>query len=95
MRKPDDSIGFVIDFEGPALKKLPADAKVEGVVTADANGEIVEQLYLSQRRHGGWRTVLRVRASTTAKPVEMRAFLRSGDAHGVRNMELHSAPQLR
>ena len=51
VRNADDSIGFVIDFDGPALRKLPADAKIEGIVSADANGEVVELHRPSQRCH--------------------------------------------
>ena len=35
---------YVVDFAGPALDALPADAAVRPVVTADANGRVLEQL---------------------------------------------------
>jgi glucans biosynthesis protein len=63
---------------GPALKKLPADAKVEGVVWADANGELVQHYTYRNVVSGGWRSVLRVRRLDEARPVEMRVFLRNG-----------------
>jgi glucans biosynthesis protein len=78
-RNPDNTISFVVDFVGPALKKLPADAKVEGVVWADPNGELVQHYTYRNVVSGGWRTVLRVRRLDETKPVEMRAFLRSGN----------------
>jgi periplasmic glucans biosynthesis protein len=77
-RNPDNTFGFVIDFVGPALKKLPADAKVEGVAWADGNGELVQHYTYRNAVSGGWRTVLRLRRLDEAKPVEMRVFLRSG-----------------
>jgi glucans biosynthesis protein len=77
-RTPDNTIAFVVDFVGPALKKLPADAKVEGTVWADANGELVQHYTYRNVVSGGWRTVLRIRRLDEAKPVEMRVFLRSG-----------------
>jgi glucans biosynthesis protein len=60
------------------LKKLAADAKVEGVVWADGNGEIVQQYTYRNVATGGWRTVLRLRRLDETKPVEMRVFLRNG-----------------
>jgi glucans biosynthesis protein len=77
-RTPDNTVQFVIDFVGAALKKLPADAKVEGVVWADANGELVQHYTYRNVVSGGWRSVLRVRRLDEARPVEMRVFLRNG-----------------
>ena len=78
-RQADPSIGFVIDFEGPALKDIPADAKIESVVTVDGNGDIVENHAYRNDVTGGFRLRLRVKAIDDKKPVEMRAFLRGGD----------------
>ena len=80
MRTPDNSIGFVIDFAGPALKKLPPDAKVEGVVSADANAEVVQHYTYRNAVSEGWHTVLRIKRLDEAKPVELRAVLRSAGA---------------
>lgn len=76
MRKPDNTIGYTVDFVGPALRKLPSDAKIESVVTIDGNGAIVESLAYPNEVTGGWRMVLRVRRIDDKKPVEMRAYLR-------------------
>ncbi|GAB3625302.1 Glucans biosynthesis protein G [Pandoraea terrae] len=76
--KPDDSLLFAVDFEGPALKKLAADAKVEGNVSLDANGKILELVTQRNEVTGGWRVMMRMRRLDTEKPVEMRAYLRSG-----------------
>ncbi len=78
MRTPDDSIGFIIDFTGPGLKKLPPDAQVEGAVSLDANAERVQDFTYRNPITQGWRTVLRVRRLDPAKPVELRVVLRSG-----------------
>jgi glucans biosynthesis protein len=78
-REPDPTVGFVVDFEGPAFARLAADAKVESVVTADANGEIVESHAYRNDVTGGYRLRLRVRQIDDKKPAELRAFLRSGD----------------
>jgi glucans biosynthesis protein len=81
-RNPDASIGLVVDFEGPALRKLATDARLAGNVTVDANGEIVEQIVHRNDVTGGWRLILRVRRIDETKPVEVRAFLK-GDANTV------------
>ncbi len=77
-RTPDPSVGFVVDFEGAVFKKLPADAEVEPVVTADGNGQILESHVYRNDATGGYRLRLRVKPIDDKKPVELRAFLRSG-----------------
>ena len=79
VKKPDRSIAFMIDFEGPALKKLPADAAVLGSFTADGNGEVLESIAFPNEATGGWRVALRLRRIDDKKPMELRGFLRSGN----------------
>jgi glucans biosynthesis protein len=70
---------FVLDFSGPTLQALPADAPVQAIATADANGRIVEaHAYPNPAQHG-WRLTLRVERLDPAQPVELRAFLRHGN----------------
>ena len=76
-RNPDNSISFVVDFAGAPVEKLAADAKVEAVVTADANARILERNSYRNDVTGGWRMTVRLRRTDDAKPVELRAFLRS------------------
>lgn len=77
-RKVDDSIALIVDFEGPALKKLPADTKLEGIVTADANGKLMETNAYRNDVTGGWRMAVRLRRNDEAKPVELRGHLKNG-----------------
>ena len=77
-RGNDPTLGFVIDFDGPALQKLPADVVVESVVTAAANAEIVENIVARNEVTGGVRVRLRVRRFDDKQPVDLRAFLRTG-----------------
>ena len=77
-RDPDPTIGFVVDFEGPALRRLAPDEVVDPVVTADANGELVERVAQRNEVTGGWRMRVRVKRIDDDKPVELRGFLRSG-----------------
>ncbi|MBX6420908.1 MAG: glucan biosynthesis protein G [Sinobacteraceae bacterium] len=75
VRHPDGSIGFVVDFEGPALEKLKPDAKVEGIVSVGANGELLERNTVHNEVTGGWRLMLRLRRIDDDKPLELRAYL--------------------
>lgn len=79
-RAPDNSIGFVIDFDGPGLRKLGAEVKIEGVVSADGNAEALTHYTYRNAVNGGWRTVLRFRRVDENKPVELRALLRNAGA---------------
>ncbi|HLS85638.1 MAG TPA: glucan biosynthesis protein G [Burkholderiales bacterium] len=77
MKKPDDSIQFVMDWEGPALARLKPDAVVEVLVEADANAKLLEQNVWRNDPGGGWRTAVRLKRLDASKPVELRAYLRS------------------
>ncbi|MCK9193094.1 MAG: glucan biosynthesis protein G [Nevskia sp.] len=79
VRNNDGSIGFALDFEGPALERLSPDAKIEGVVTVDGNGELLERQTFRNDATGGWRLSLRLKRVDNDKPVELRAYLRSED----------------
>ncbi|APV50028.1 glucan biosynthesis protein G [Betaproteobacteria bacterium GR16-43] len=72
----DTTIDFHVDFEGPALRKLPEKAKLDAIFTADANGEIVEQALQRNPVTEGARVSLRVKRLDPAKPIELRGFLR-------------------
>lgn len=79
-RGADGSIGFVIDFTGPALDKLAADAKIEGVVSVDGNGELLERTTYRNEVTGGWRVALRLKRVDDDKPVELRAYLKGDNS---------------
>jgi glucans biosynthesis protein len=76
-RNDDGSLGLVVDFEGPALRKLPPDAAVEGIVTIDSSGEVREVVTHRNEVTGGWRIALRVVRTDASKPLELRAYLRT------------------
>ena len=79
-RNPDNSITYAIDFVGPALDKLKADAKVEGIVSVGANGELLERSTVHNDVTNGWRVTLRFRRIDDDKPLELRAYLRGDDS---------------
>jgi glucans biosynthesis protein len=78
-RKPDDTIAFAVDFDGPALRKLPPDARIEAVLTADGNGKLVQSEIQKNAAAGGVRVSLRVKRADDAKPLELRGHLRAAD----------------
>jgi len=69
---------YVIDFAGPALDALPADAAVEAVVTPGRNGRLIERNAYRNEARGGWRMTLRVQRIDPTQPLELRAFLQQG-----------------
>jgi glucans biosynthesis protein len=78
-KNPENSVGFIVDFDGPLFRKLPADAKLEGIVSGDANVEILRRHAYRNEVTGGWRIALVVRRIDNGKPAELRAHLRNGN----------------
>jgi glucans biosynthesis protein len=76
-RKPDEGISLVVDFEGPALSKLPEGVKPQAVVSVDSNGKLLETNSMRNEVTGGWRMALRMQRVDAGKPVELRGFLRN------------------
>jgi glucans biosynthesis protein len=73
-----DERQFVVDFVGPSLISLPTDAKVKAVVTAPANGEVIESNAYRVEATGTWRMNVRARRLDPTQPTELRGFLQSG-----------------
>jgi glucans biosynthesis protein len=73
----DDEQQFVVDFTGPSLTALPADATVKAVVTAPSNGQIIESNAYRVDATGAWRMTVRVRQLDPRQPTELRGFLQS------------------
>ncbi len=78
VRKPDDSIAMMVDFEGPALKNLGADDKIRAVVTSDPNGTVLETNLIRNELSGGVRMTVRLRRVDDKLPVELRGYINSG-----------------
>ena len=66
---------FVLDFTGPALDALPANAAVKAVVSANANGRVLQTLAYPNPATRTWRVTLRVERVDATQPVELRAYL--------------------
>lgn len=75
IRQPDGSVAYLVDFEGPSLKKLPPDAPVRSQVSVGDNAELVENSVRYNAHTKGWRLTLRMKIKDAGKPTEMRAAL--------------------
>ncbi|MDZ7866902.1 glucan biosynthesis protein G [Acidovorax sp.] len=81
-------VQYVVDFNGPALAALPADAAVKAVVTSDANGKVLENAAYRNPATGQWRMTVRVQRQQADRPIELRAFLQH-DNHAVSETWTH------
>jgi len=72
-----DEHQYIVDFAGPAIEALPADAQLKAVVTSNDNGRIVERTAYRNEATGAWRLAVRVKQLNAAKAVELRAFLQN------------------
>nr|WP_282445835.1 glucan biosynthesis protein G [Pseudomonas sp. EYE_354] len=75
IRQPDGSVAYLVDFEGPSLKKLLPDAPVRSQVSVGDNAELVENSVRYNEHTKGWRLTLRLKIKDAGKPTEMRAAL--------------------
>ena len=75
---PPTELQFVIDFDGPSLRAVPADAAVEAVASVGAGARLVESHAYRNPVDGTWRMTLRVDRPSPGQPLELRAFLRRG-----------------
>ncbi|CAG2142250.1 Glucans biosynthesis protein G [Cupriavidus campinensis] len=79
IRHLDGSLGFVIDFEGGALAKLPPNAPVRASFSVSDNAEVIENILQPNPVTKGYRVTLRIKVKDPKKVVEMREALVSGD----------------
>jgi periplasmic glucans biosynthesis protein len=70
---------FMVDFGGPALTALPANAVVKAVVTVPANGQLIESNAYRIAATGAWRMAVRVKQTNPGLPTELRGFLQTGN----------------
>ena len=69
----------IVDFTGPSLAALPADAAVKAVVTGVANVDVVSTNAYRNEANGTWRLAIRFKQRNADEPVELRAFLQHGN----------------
>ncbi len=71
----NDTVKLTIDFDGPALRKLPVNATLKADVGI-TNGQSTDLVVYRHEVSGGWRMVVELRRGDKEKPTEVRAFLR-------------------
>jgi periplasmic glucans biosynthesis protein len=76
VRQPDGDLNFVVDFDGPPLRALAADAKPEAFVEVGVNAELRERNLFRNPVSGAWRMTVRVKRADATKPIEMRAAIK-------------------
>jgi len=74
-----DEQQVIVDFAGPALDKLPADAPVKAMVNAPSGAEITATNVYRNDATGAWRLAIRFKQRNAADAVELRAFLQNGN----------------
>jgi glucans biosynthesis protein len=79
IRRLDGSTAFLIDFEGPVLAKLPAEAQLTSQISVGDNADLLESVLERNPAIKGWRLTLRLKVRNPTQPVEMRAALAQGD----------------
>ncbi|MDF1656079.1 MAG: glucan biosynthesis protein G [Verrucomicrobiales bacterium] len=72
-----DTRRFMIDFVGPDLEELPADAPIFAELTSGANGYITENQCFKNVKTGGWRVEFKLDTDQeNTQPVELRCILK-------------------
>ena len=76
---PKNEHQFIVDFTGPKLAALPAQAPLQAMVTAGPNGRITERNVYRNDANGTWRMAVRVQQLSASLPVELRGYLQHGN----------------
>jgi glucans biosynthesis protein len=76
---PEGSVELHVDFDSPVFTRMPPTATIDAIVSIDNNGEILERHLSRNEVTGGWRFVVRFRRIGGGRPVELRAYLASGN----------------
>jgi glucans biosynthesis protein len=69
---------FVLDFDGPDLRKLGPDAGVEAMVTVGSGASLVQSNAQKDPYSGAWRAAFALRPDASDQPVELRCYLKRG-----------------
>ena len=69
---------FVVDFDGAGLRQLPADARIEHLVTVGEGAKLNHATLQKNAINQTWRVAFTIRPDGTNRPVELRCFIRRG-----------------
>ncbi|TSH98191.1 glucan biosynthesis protein G [Verticiella sediminum] len=79
VRRPDGTIAYRVDFRGTVLEDLDPATAVTAEVSSNGNAEIVENRVVRNPATRGYRLLLKIKPGDPAKPVELRAALKTGE----------------
>ncbi|MEM9282653.1 MAG: glucan biosynthesis protein, partial [Verrucomicrobiota bacterium] len=72
-----DTRRFMIDFVGPDLERMPADAPIFAELNSSANGYITENQCFKNVKTGGWRVEFKLDTDdANSQPVELKCVLK-------------------
>src|SRR5690606_15795030 len=75
---------FVVDFVGPDLNKLPADAPIFAEITSSSNGYVSENQCFKNVKTGGWRIEFKLETDKEdPHPIELRCHLKLTDTNRI------------
>jgi glucans biosynthesis protein len=92
VKQPDGDLNFVVDFDGPTLRALKSDAKLEPVVELGGNAELREKNLFKNQVSGAWRMTVRVKRADVTKPVELRAHVKQADQGAITEIWSYIVP---
>jgi glucans biosynthesis protein len=70
---------FVIDFDGPALDKIPADQPPQAIASCSAGAHIAGNMVVRNPYLGTWRVILKMMPQPGSQdPVDLRCTLQQG-----------------
>jgi glucans biosynthesis protein len=67
---------FIVDFDGPRLRSLAGDSRLQPVLTAGDGAKIVHSSLQKIPANGMWRVTFAIKPDGSGRPVELRCFLR-------------------
>jgi glucans biosynthesis protein len=92
VKQADGDINFVVDFDGPALRMLKPDAKLEAAVEVGGNAQLREQNLFRNQVSGAWRMTVRIKRADASKPVELRAQIKQATQGGITEIWSYIVP---
>ena len=68
---------FFVDFAGPSISSIGADASIESNVTVGAGAKLVHSSIQRNPYNNTWRAAFAIRPDGSNRPIELRCFLRN------------------
>jgi glucans biosynthesis protein len=69
---------FLVDFDGPELRREAADAAIVPVLEVGQGGQLSQSVLQKNPNNGTWRLTFSVKPDASRRPIELRCYLRKG-----------------